>query len=207
MRVNVYIDGFILYHALQKEHHKWLNLHGLARIFAPPPKHVIKRVYYFTAYATWRPGSFRRHQEYVRALQASGVIPVLGRFKEKDRSCFKCGAQYKGHEEKESDINIAVTILDDAFEDRFDLAILISSDSDLCPALRLVRSKYPSKVLKIITPRALNTSYDLVNAAGGKEFYRQIRPVHFERSLLDRDVKDSAGNIVAVRPEKYDPPL
>ena len=34
-------------------------------------------VFYFSAYATWRPNSYRRHREYVRALQATGVTIVM----------------------------------------------------------------------------------------------------------------------------------
>lgn len=206
MRANVYIDGFNLYHALQADHHKWLNLRALSRVFLPPESHVIGTIYYFSAYATWRPASYKRHREYIKALEATGVTPVLGSFKAKDRMCKMCGAKYIGHEEKESDINIAVNLLNDAVEDRFDLAILISSDSDLCPALRLVKSKYPGKEIRIVTPRPLKTSYDLVSAAGGTGCYRQIRPVHFGRSLFAEQVLDAEGNIAAVRPPKYAPP-
>lgn len=131
MRTIIYIDGLNLYHAIKNtgcQHLKWLDLAALSKKFAPAPRFSILSVYYFTAYATWLPTPYKHHREYVRALGAAGVIPVLGKFKEKDRECVKCGSKWKGHEEKETDVNIAICMLSDAYDNRFDAAILFSSD-------------------------------------------------------------------------------
>ena len=48
-------------------------------------------------------------------------------------------------EEKETDVNIAVALLADAVRDDFDTALLISADSDLCPAVRETKSLFPGK--------------------------------------------------------------
>lgn len=45
---------------------------------------------------------------YVAALRYVGVVPVMGQFKNKDRWCNSCGAKWMGHEEKETDVNIAL---------------------------------------------------------------------------------------------------
>src|SRR5262245_43834608 len=92
-RVVAFIDGFNLYHAvsdLNQAHLKWVHLPALCREFIQPPTFRLEEVVYFTAYATWRKGSFARHREYVAALKAVGVRVVLGAFKEKDRGCHKC---------------------------------------------------------------------------------------------------------------------
>jgi hypothetical protein len=72
-RVGCYVDGFNLYHAvhdLHKSHLKWLDLWALAQSLCRPKEQLVK-VAYFSAYATWRPGAYARHRQYV-ALLPSG---------------------------------------------------------------------------------------------------------------------------------------
>ncbi len=49
------------------------------------------------------------------------------------------------YEEKETDVNIAVALVEDAVQDRYDTAVIISADSDLCPGIRSVKRLRPSK--------------------------------------------------------------
>ena len=86
-----------------------------------------------------------RHQEYVKALEATGVTPILGHFKDKDRECFKCGATWVAHEEKETDVSIRITMLNDAYKGKYDRAYLITRDSDLMPAIKMVRAEFPKR--------------------------------------------------------------
>ncbi len=51
----------------------------------------------------------------------------------------------KTYHEKGVDVRLAVDLVEGAFEDRYDVAILISSDTDLIPALQRVR-KYKKTV-------------------------------------------------------------
>ncbi len=79
-RVSVYIDGFNLYHALDdlgESHLKWLDLWALSETLVRE-KEVVTTVKYFSAYATWMPASYRRHQRYVAALQSRGVQFIEG---------------------------------------------------------------------------------------------------------------------------------
>jgi len=50
-----------------------------------------------------------------------------------------CGATWISYEEKETDVNIAVSLVADAASSAADIALLISADSDLCPAIRTTR--------------------------------------------------------------------
>ncbi len=84
-RVSVYVDGFNLYHALDalgEDHLKWLNLWALSETLVREGE-TVTAVKYFSAYATWKPASYRRQQRYVAALQAHGVEVIEGRFKKK----------------------------------------------------------------------------------------------------------------------------
>ena len=47
--------------------------------------------------------------------------------------CKRCGATWKAHEEKETDVHFALTFLEDALYDAFDRAIIVGADGDHFP--------------------------------------------------------------------------
>lgn len=175
-------------------------------MFAPKSHFTLKDVYYFSAYATWIPDGYRRHREYVGALESVGVTPILAQFKEKSRGYLSCGNRWIAHEEKEIDVNIALHMLDDAYRDRFDRALLISADSDLAPPIRMVLDRFPKKQVRVLTPIGRNHSWALVNAAGGLKSVKKLNRVHLDMSLLPQQVNDAKGDVIATRPKSYEPP-
>ena len=201
-RVAAFIDGFNLYHAilnLRAPHLKWLDLWALSDAFVLRRTQLLTDVYYFSAYATWLPGAYKRHRTYVRALQAAGVTVILGKFKEKDRKCLKCGHRWKAHEEKETDVNIAVAMLSRAIKAEYDRALLISQDSDLAPAIRVLESQL-SKPVRVIAPPSRQHSAELTDAASEKA---KIKIGHLVKCQLADIVHDAGGNVVARRPVEY----
>jgi uncharacterized LabA/DUF88 family protein len=54
--------------------------------------------------------------------------------------------------EKMTDVNIAVEMMADAFQDRFDTALLVSADSDLCAPLCRIRELFPNKRVIVAFP-------------------------------------------------------
>ncbi len=205
IRVRVYVDGFNLYHAIDKlkdNRLKWLDLCKLVHNFLDPKVHKLDTVFYFSAYATWKSEAYSRHIAYVKALRISGVRTVMGQFKAKDRSCNKCKSKWMAHEEKETDVNIALSLLDDAYQDNYDEAIIISQDSDLFPAIKLVQQRFPEKTIKIITPPNMRHSKEMAKIVDHKKL-AQIKPIHVQRSLFPEQIKDEEGKIVVSRPVKY----
>jgi uncharacterized LabA/DUF88 family protein len=59
---------------------------------------------------------------------------------------------YQMPEEKRTDVNIALHMLNDAFLDVCDVFVLVSGDSDLVPVLNLTESKYPEKSINVYVP-------------------------------------------------------
>lgn len=205
-RVACFIDGFNLYHAikdLRAPHLKWVNLRRLSQRLVAPKSESLVAVYYFSAFANWLAGPRARHEVFVAAQLEVGVIPVMGHFKEKSRRCPKCAHAWVGHEEKETDVSIALHMVNEARKDSFDVAMLISRDSDLAPALRMIQAEFPRKTVRLVAPPNKGHSADLLRLAASKT---KITRRHLEESLLPSIVNAQSGTIVAVRPAEYDPP-
>jgi uncharacterized LabA/DUF88 family protein len=205
-RVGCYGDGFNLYHAvhdLRKNHLKWLDLRALAGSLCRPREELVK-VAYFSAYATWLADAYARHRQYVAALRHLGVECHIARFSEKSASCNNCGAKWKRHEEKETDVHFSLTLVEDAIDDVFDRAIIISADSDLVPAVRVVRRRLPGKEVFLATPPGRHAhARDLLKACNSGI---NITAGRVANCLLPEAIMDAEGNVVARRPEDYDPP-
>ena len=74
IRVTAFIDGFNLYHAIDKlgrDHLKWINLRRLMEIFIQPDTHVLTSVYLFTATPEWLVEPAKRHKAFIQAQAAS----------------------------------------------------------------------------------------------------------------------------------------
>ena len=161
-RTIIYIDGFNLYYgALKGTPHKWLNLERYFSLLRPHDD--IRAIKYFTAMVT---GPTRAHQvTYLNALATLPLVEViLGKFKKKRVHCGEPSCSHAGNrlfetvEEKRTDVNIAVLMLDDAYQNACDQFVLISGDSDLVPALNLIRARFPSKRIVVYVPHSLALS-------------------------------------------------
>ncbi|HMA67622.1 MAG TPA: NYN domain-containing protein [Desulfosalsimonadaceae bacterium] len=162
-RVSFFIDGFNIYHSLKpydKNSHQhlmhynkylWLNFMALARQFVVKTD-LLAEVFYFTALAYWRPASEARHKTFIAALENESVKVIKGKFKEKDRFCKFCGASYKYHEEKETDVNIALYLLNEAYRNTYDKAIVVTTDTDLVPAIKMAQANFPQKRFGVLFP-------------------------------------------------------
>jgi len=173
VRVAAYVDGFNLYFglkAMRGRKYLWLDLQALA-VSLLRPGQTLEQVSYFTARVRNDPQGAQRQSEYLDALtDHSPLVSVIdGRFQQKDRRCRKCGATSNFYEEKETDVNIAVALVEDAVRDRYDTALLISADSDLCPAVRSMKRLRPEKRIIAAFP-PLRQSGDLKRTVDGYLF-------------------------------------
>ena len=154
-----FVDGFNLYHSLDGNSnfhkYKWLDLHKLAIQFSHPPYEYLQGIRYFTAIASWKPDSASRHNAYIRALQSVGVQVTFGRFQEKLRRCRAiagCGKSYTIHEEKLTDVNIAVSIVEACVTNQCDILYLVSGDNDLVPALETAKRLCVGIEITVVLP-------------------------------------------------------
>ena len=207
--VNFYIDGFNLYHSAFKKHPvwvngetkrvgwpdlRWQNLRALMDQFVVPEKEIIGQIYYFSAVADWLPSKADKHHKYIEALKTQAIIPVLGKFKAKEKRCqATCKEMFTSHEEKESDVNVAIYMLSDLLLNKCETAYLVSGDSDMKPAILLAKKLCPSKRIGLIIPPYQKAS-DLKNSV---DFFKKITKDHLKKSLLPQEVISGDKNIQA----------
>ena len=152
----VYVDGFNFYYgAVRNTPYKWLDIEKC--FLRLRPFDDIQRILYFTALVDGAKGT--RQQSYLRALATKPLVQViLGKFKLKQVRCGVTTCTYPGSrifdmpEEKRTDVNIALQLLDDANHNRADQFIIVSGDSDLVPALEMVKAQWPMKRLIVYVP-------------------------------------------------------
>jgi hypothetical protein len=146
-RAIAYVDGFNLYNGIHDafEHrYLWLDLVGLLERLRPKNEQVV--VKYFTAILIDEPEAQGRHAEYIAALEAAHpgqVEIILGRYQRKTMTCRSCGAEWTSYEEKETDVNIAVALVADALGGEVENQYIVSADSDLVPAVKLIQARRP----------------------------------------------------------------
>lgn len=169
-RVVVYIDGFNLYYGLKSkgwQRYYWLDLCRLSENLLRPEQKLMAVRYFTARVASQSPNSDRRKRQNTY-LEALGTLPGLhihyGNYLAKKRACHQCGATWVAYEEKMSDVNIAVAMLGDAQDDRFDTAIIISGDGDLTGPALAVRQRYPEKRVVVALPPE-RSSFQLRSAA------------------------------------------
>ena len=151
----IYIDGFNFYYGVMKDSNdKWLNLEHYFRLLRQDDD--IQKIYYFTAEVS---GNARRRQEiYFQALQTLNLIQMIfGLYKSRQRKCKVANCSnpqknYADYEEKRTDVNIALQMLDDAYQNNCDRMIVVSGDSDLVPAVELVKERFPRIQITVYIP-------------------------------------------------------
>ena len=197
-RYAVYIDGFNLFYALKKPYPEflWVNYSALAKSILGP-QDSLSVVVYFSALATWKPRDVQHHRTFIKAQRWANVEVVLGRFREKDVKCHLCQKVFRTHEEKRTDVNIAVRTVAGAVKDVYDRAVLVTADSDLIPAIQTVHDLTPAKEVGVMLPIGRN-SYDLRGAA---DFIRKMPQELLKRCLLPAEIV--AGRDTIRKPDNW----
>ena len=206
-RVICYVDGFNLYYGLK--HGKlqrlyWLDIHNLARNLLRPHQQI-QSTKYFTAringahpgdsprMAKFREEKRRRQAAYLEALETVDHLKIYeGHFLSKELTCRKCGSVRVCPEEKMTDVYIATELMADAFLGNFDMALVVSGDSDLVPPIKAIRSHFKEKRIIIAFPPN-RQSANLKKEASG---YFTINQATLKASQLPQQVVKADGTIL-----------
>jgi uncharacterized LabA/DUF88 family protein len=217
MRTSIYVDGFNLYHsALEaRPEYRWLDLLALARN-ALPAENEIVLVRYFTARVKGdeNQGGPQRQEAYFRALKAHidclevhwGNFVLRSKWRRLVEPAFGLRPQpgfvkVWQREEKGTDVSLAAHMLNDAWLDRYDCAVLISNDTDLCEALKLVRQR--GKKVTLLSPANLAKKRENSNNEDDRsipsslsacvDHVRHLSVSHLAKSQLPDRVATSGG--------------
>jgi len=200
-RVIAYVDGFNLYYGLRSKGWKryyWLNVQDMALGLLKPGQELVATKYFTTIMK--QPEDRRRRQAaLLEALQTLTDVRIFyGHFLTDEVTCSKCGYTHATHHEKMTDVNISVELLSDAFQDRFDMALLVSADSDLVGVLRAVHRLFVGKRVVVAFPPA-RSSKSLMQVADSY--------LHIGRSLLTRsqfpELVTKPNGYVLARPAQW----
>ena len=137
------------------------------------------------------------------ALENVGVTTVKGHYVHEDSDCSRCGRHWKNPTEKETDINLALSLITDAQDDVFDRAYLVSADSDQAATARVFRDRFPEKQLITVAPPGRNFSVDIARYTSGNRL--AITKDHLDWTVFPAIVMRGT-NPSGRRPREYDPP-
>ena len=212
-RIVAYIDGFNLYFGLKEKgwrKYYWLNLNLLVQNLLKPGQQLIQTKY-FTARISLgdkdAPHWLREKMEAKRRrqaifLEALKTLPNFriyeGHYLGKPIKCVNCNTIWTTHEEKMTDVCIATELIIDAYDDRYDSALIISGDSDLVPPIQAVRCKFPLKrVVVAFPPERVSKRLRQVASA-----HFVIGRANISKSLFPDDVRRLDGHILK-RPAEW----
>jgi len=200
MKTIVYIDGFNLYYGSVKgTPYKWLDVFQLCQRLLP--KNQILKVKYFTALIKARPNDPdqpNRQQIYLRALRTIPNLEIIyGHFLEHEIMMPMAGStggtpqkvRVIKTEEKGSDVNIAAHMLLDGFKGAYQIAILLSNDSDLVEPVKIVQNELKLPV-GVLNPFPNKPSHELRRYA---TFVKPIRQGVLATSQFPSTMTDKTG--------------
>lgn len=198
-RVGFYVDGFNFYHAvaaLRRPDLKWMCYRDLAHLLVDRTE-AVEYLKIFSAYATHLRPSMLRHRVVVRAWEARGCECIMGEFKRKQVYCKQCRTNTEHFEEKATDVNIAIHLLDDCRTNRCDVAYVMTTDSDIAPAIKLAAQVYPQ--IEIVTVAPVGRKPCLAIRHAGARRQAIVSLAQIESSIMPREIF-ARGELVATRP-------
>jgi uncharacterized LabA/DUF88 family protein len=159
-RCTIYVDAFNCCFGIfqHRPAWKWLNVQSFFEALRLDEDVVV--VKFFTALVEpLKHVSTRRDRQkrYMRALAMLPKVKIIpGKYQERTvtcraRDCMR-RLEYTVPEEKKTDVNIAVNLLEDAFRGLTDSMVIVSGDSDLEPAVEWVRRNYPHVKITVYIP-------------------------------------------------------
>ncbi len=200
-KIIAYIDGFNLYFGLREAGYKryyWLNILSLISSYVRKEQQL-EYVNYYTARINGRDVKRQKRQEiYLRAIETLQKTRIIyGRYQDKDIDCpyyltqppicNNCPGKFHFDNEKQTDVNIAIDLINDARDNKFDLAILITGDTDLIPAIKYVKEQCKNKHVFVIFPPNRN-NVDVGKTASAKEVLgrKKLKDHQFPDHLADK---------------------
>ena len=175
MKTTIYIDGFNLYYGVVRgTSYKWLDVVSLFSAICQREdlNSDIISVKFFTApikakISTRKQQAEHSQRVYIKALQHTypELFQSIEGFYQLSKGLFP---RYKNPidkydkvpvwrlEEKQTDVNLALNLYRDSVQNKTEQVVLVSGDSDIIPALKLIREDSPAIKIGVIFPQSYN---------------------------------------------------
>jgi hypothetical protein len=197
LKASVYIDGYNLHHAINdtKDNFlKWYCPIRLSKEMVEKGGFELNSVTFCTAHPDHKTdGTKSRYTTYRTVLRARGVRFVEGHYQRQG-----VGEDWA---EKQSDINVALHCLFDGLNNEYDVAYLISGDSDQVATAKRFKTALPKKKLIPVAPPGKHLTERMKEACGNKGF--SITTGDIERCVMAGFEQGAKGLIR--RPNEYAP--
>ena len=134
-RVSIFIDGSNLYHGLKSMGIRKINFEEFAKLIAG--NRELQCVFYYTAMMDkdFDAERFAKHQRFLQKLSSIPKFKIVFcTFKKIIENSGKIRYEIKG-----DDVQLANDMLVEAYENRYDAAVLVSGDEDFKPVVRTIR--------------------------------------------------------------------
>lgn len=127
---------------------------------------------------------------------------ILGQFKRKQIECRVPACPTVGprifstYEEKRTDVNIALWMLHDAQRDVCDRLVLVSGDSDLVPAIDMVKGHFPHKEIVVYIPAKSRVRGAAIELRSAADRDRTLPLDLLPKSQFPAQIKLDSGRVV-----------
>ena len=199
LRTTVYVDGLNLYFGCLKDTpFRWLNVAELCRRSLPAAC-SLTHIHYFTGRISSNgrdPEGAANQQTFLRALATLPNLTVYcGETTESVRrrplafpvAGLPSYVDVLERQERGTDVHLSTLLLRDAHRNAFDVAVVISDDSDLVRPIEVVRRDH-EKPVQVLSPRG--RAHHL---AGAATHFQPIDPQHLRDSQFPPLLADAAG--------------
>lgn len=155
--VIAYIDGYNLYNGLKAKGwdcYYWLDLRRLCLNLLQLLRqqnfisgdYTLREVKYFTSKVKGNPERHKKQKVYLEALEThSKIYPKYGETRFHLELCDNCGHKKQTPEEKITDVYLSTEMVADAFNDEYDIALLVSGDIDQVPTIEVIKKNRHAK--------------------------------------------------------------
>lgn len=189
-RVVVYVDGFNLYFGIKDaglSAYKWLDINKLVLNLLQPEQQLIA-INYFTSRVNNNPDKQKRQATIIEAFESTGINIFYGHYQSSSVECRVCKSIWKTYNEKMTDVNISTQMIIDAYKDKYDMAMLISGDSDLVPPIRAIHENFNHKrVFVAFPPKRFNNSVAAVAKGNFTIGRKKIVDSQFPLEIVKKD--------------------
>ncbi len=204
MSIYAFIDGFNIYHLIDNhaqqtgENLKWLSYPDLVSLIAEETAQP-DNLYFFTAQPNHLGyDKITRHQIYCKSQRLLGVNVIQGRFKKSDMKCkaHRCGQYlfYPINQEKQTDVNIALTLMETAFRVQQGRFYLFTADTDQVPTARIIQKLFPKIQFYWVYPRRDKIPDEIRQVLRPKQIIN-LNWQHFRSSQMPETVTSKGDSV------------